>query len=184
MSTGKRLAKRSIVGTRVVAKGDSGMFCSGVIHDVKTPASCYPENNNCINLTPNTRFSVRFDEKNAHGKRDSREFAWHELVGPGFRGIQGLFLPPGQRVFLTFNGREVSGDVRLHDPNTDEVFVVIQPQGSEVSTPESLRFSDDRPRRRMPAGERERSRLPGCAPPHLYPPRFLYPYRFFADRFM
>lgn len=133
MSTGKRLAKRSIIGTRVVAKGDDGMFYSGVIHAVKTPAAAYPENNNCINLTPKTRFSVRFDVKNAVGKRDSREYAAKELVGPGFGGIQGLALPSGQGVFLTFNGREVSGKVRLHDPKTDEVFVVIQPQGSEVS---------------------------------------------------
>lgn len=144
MSTGKRLAKRSIIGTRVVAKGDDGMFYSGVIHAVKTPAAAYPENNNCINLTPKTRFSVRFDVKNAAGKRDSREYAAKELVGPGFGGVQGLVLPSGQGVFLTFNGREVGGKVRLHDPKTDEVFVVIQPQGSEVSFSSVLNFAGRR----------------------------------------
>lgn len=140
MSTGKRLAKRSIIGTRVVAPMEDGKYYSGVIYAVKTPPT-FPENNNCINLTPNTRYSVRFDlgSKGAiatmgiGGKRPSREYAAHELVGPGFRGTAGLLLAAGQRVFLTFNGREVSGEVRAHEPDQDEVLVLINPQGAEVS---------------------------------------------------
>lgn len=134
MSTGKRLAKRSIIGTRVVAPMEDGKYYSGVIYAVKTPPT-FPENNNCINLTPNTRYSVRFDLgiKGTVGKRASREYAAHELVGPGFRGTAGLVLAAGQRVFLTFNGREVSGEVRAHEPDQDEVLVLINPQGAEVS---------------------------------------------------
>jgi len=37
MSTGKRLAKRSILGTRVVAPGDDGRLYPGIIADMKTP---------------------------------------------------------------------------------------------------------------------------------------------------
>lgn len=132
MSTGKRLAKRSIIGTRVVVPGDDGMFYSGVIHAVKTPA-LYPENNNCINLTPHTRYSVRFDPKSSGGKRAPREYGAHELIGPGFRGIQGLALMTGQKVFITFNGREVNGTVINHRPDLDEVVVEISPAGTEVN---------------------------------------------------
>lgn len=38
MSTGKRLAKRSILGTKVMVPGTDDLFHSGVIQAVKTPA--------------------------------------------------------------------------------------------------------------------------------------------------
>ncbi|XP_037925234.1 zinc finger protein 704 isoform X2 [Hermetia illucens] len=161
MSTGKRLAKRSIIGTRVCAPGPDGLWYSGVIQDVKTPPSAnnLPENNNCINLTPDTKYVVRFDFKTQSCESDlslpqrrmlkymllnnispaqslrrnamTKEFQEHELIGPGFRSIIGVQLHPGQRVFLTHNGREVSGDVLTHDAEKDEVAVKITPIGSE-----------------------------------------------------
>ncbi|XP_044726630.1 zinc finger protein 395 [Chrysoperla carnea] len=131
MSTGKRLAKRSIIGTRVCAPGDNGKYYSGVIHAVKTPAT-YPENNNCINLTTNTRYSVRFDTKLAVGKRGCREYRECELIGPGFGSITGLTLMHGQKVFITFNGRETSGEVIRHQPEIDEVLILIYFQETPV----------------------------------------------------
>lgn len=128
MSTGKRLAKRSIIGTRVAALGDDGLYYSGMIQAVKTPAP-FPENNNCINLTPNTRYTVRFD-----GGKLTREYRDAELIGPGFRGMTGVRLQPAQRVFLTHNGREVRADVITHDHDTDEMRVKIHAPTSEVST--------------------------------------------------
>ncbi|XP_035430865.1 zinc finger protein 395 [Spodoptera frugiperda] len=127
MSTGKRLAKRSIIGTRVAALGDDGLYYSGMIHAVKTPAP-FPENNNCINLTPNTRYTVRFDSV----MMKNREYRDAELIGPGFRGMTGVRLKEGQRVFLTYNGREVHADVKHHDYNTDELLVQIYSPTSEV----------------------------------------------------
>lgn len=129
MSTGKRLAKRSIIGTRVAALGDDGLYYSGMIHAVKTPAP-FPENNNCINLTPNTRYTVRFDSV----MMKNREYRDAELIGPGFRGMTGVRLKEGQRVFLTYNGREVHADVKHHDYNTDELLVQIYSPTSEVSS--------------------------------------------------
>ncbi|KAF9814232.1 hypothetical protein SFRURICE_019507 [Spodoptera frugiperda] len=126
MSTGKRLAKRSIIGTRVAALGDDGLYYSGMIHAVKTPAP-FPENNNCINLTPNTRYTVRFDSV----MMKNREYRDAELIGPGFRGMTGVRLKEGQRVFLTYNGREVHADVKHHDYNTDELLVQIYSPTSE-----------------------------------------------------
>lgn len=128
MSTGKRLAKRSIIGTRVAALGEDGLYYSGMIQAVKTPAP-FPENNNCINLTPNTRYTVRFD-----GGKSSREYRDAELIGPGFRGMGGVRLRPGQRVFLTHNGREVRADVQHHDYDTNELRVTVVQPGSEVGT--------------------------------------------------
>ncbi|CAH2068723.1 unnamed protein product, partial [Iphiclides podalirius] len=126
MSTGKRLAKRSIIGTRVAALGDDGLYYSGMIQAVKTPAP-FPENNNCINLTPNTRYTVRFD-----GGKVSREYRDAELIGPGFRGLTGVRLQPGQRVFLTHNGREVRADVLCHDHETDELRVQVHLPAAEI----------------------------------------------------
>lgn len=127
MSTGKRLAKRSIIGTRVAALGDDGLYYSGMIQAVKTPAP-FPENNNCINLTPNTRYTVRFD-----GGKMSREYRDAELIGPGFRGLTGVRLQPGQRVFLTHNGREVRADVLCHEHETDELRVQVHLPAAEVN---------------------------------------------------
>lgn len=132
MSTGKRLAKRSIIGTRVCAPGEDGKYYSGVIHAVKTPAS-FPENNNCINLTPNTRYSVRFDPRQGNLGRTTAEFRESDLIGPGFRSVVGIELVAGQKCYVTYNGREVAGDVRKHHLDTDEVIIRICPPGVEVS---------------------------------------------------
>lgn len=134
MSTGKRLAKRSIVGTRVCAPGDDEKYYSGVIIAVKTPANASNnrDNANCIHLTPNTRYTVRFDTSRAVGKRAQREFRDVDLIGPGFKTLMGLKLLEGQRVFLTYNGREVSGQVVKHADEDDEVVVKIAPVGCEV----------------------------------------------------
>lgn len=132
MSTGKRLAKRSIIGTRVCAPGEDGKYYSGVIDAVKTPAS-FPENNNCINLTPNTRYSVRFDPRQGNLGRTTAEFREADLIGPGFRSVIGIELVSGQKCFVTYNGREVTGKVITHNVETDEVIIRICPPGIDVS---------------------------------------------------
>lgn len=134
MSTGKRLAKRSIIGTRVCAPGADGIWYSGVIQAVKTPPTeNQKDNTNCINLTPNTRYSVRFDSKQDISRRGlAREFRESELIGPGFKTIMDVKLKPGQKVFLTYNGRESAGELVLHDDLKDEVTVRIVPVGQEA----------------------------------------------------
>ena len=59
MSTGKRLAKRSILGTRVVAPGDDGRLYPGIIADMKTPEGGSSSTSNTSN---HIRYTVRFDE--------------------------------------------------------------------------------------------------------------------------
>ncbi|TDG47390.1 hypothetical protein AWZ03_006118 [Drosophila navojoa] len=200
MSTSRRLAKRSIIGTKVCAPGPDGLWYSGVIQDVKTPtsmsATADPMPPPTI-LTPgdaqlnaDTRYMVRFDFKtqslssasaNASVSSSSspssssssfspsstssssesvivetrraaaaanvhispaqalrrnamiKEFRESDLIGPGFRSIMSIHLQPGQRIFLTYNGREQSGDVVYHDVAKDEVLVKITTVGNEVS---------------------------------------------------
>lgn len=132
MSTGKRLAKRSIIGTRVCAQGEDGKFYSGIIHAVKTPGN----SDGFANAAGETKYSVRFDPLPGSNKRlvpAMREYRETELIGPGFQAVTGFKLLPGQKVFLTYNGREISGEVTSHQPQLDEVIVNITPQGYEGS---------------------------------------------------
>lgn len=134
MSTGKRLAKRSIIGMRICALRDDGLYYPGRIHAVKTPDSP-KDNQNCINLTPNTRYSVRFDIDASLSKIVKNEFRESELIGPGFRSLVDLNvkLNPGQKVYITFSGREHSGDVIEHDVKSDEVTIKIHTNPMEVN---------------------------------------------------
>jgi len=138
MSTGKRLAKRSIIGMRVCALAEDGLYYPGRIHAVKTPASP-KDNQNCINLTPNTRYSVRFDPNPAFGtttqhRRGIYEFSCSELIGDGFGSITDVKLKPDQKVYITHNGRETGGTVVEHDNKMDEVTIqIIQTAANEVS---------------------------------------------------
>lgn len=121
MSTGKRLAKRSIIGTRVVAPVEEGLYHSAVIHAVKSTKD--------DGGVGEAKYSVRFDDT-----RTICVFRESELIGPGFQSVNSIVLNPGQRVYLTFNGREVTGEVKRHDTAMDEVDVIICPPGHEVST--------------------------------------------------
>ena len=107
MSTGKRLAKRSILGTRIAVPGDDGLFHPAVIQAVKS------ENSN-----PNNRYSVRFDLT-----RKVKEYPESEIIGPGFSGLSGIKLRPGQIVYVTYCNREMQGSVVCHRPNIDQVIV-------------------------------------------------------------
>nr|XP_045592264.1 zinc finger protein 704-like isoform X2 [Procambarus clarkii] len=113
MSTGKRLAKRSILGTRVACCLEDGKYYAGVICAVKTSEEGGP-----------TVYTVRVE-----GDRRSREVRETDLVGSGFTPVGSVKLRAGQRVFITHNNREVSGNVLYHRPNIDEVLIsVVSPE--------------------------------------------------------
>ena len=156
MSTGKRLAKRSIIGTRVCAKWKDGIFYSGVIQEVHTPCEMQnPWEMNLLQQTPETAYKVLFDgipiatalaslEKNIYNGfentkiRAVEDFTEYHLIGagfqslPGYHALTGASLQPGQKLYLTYNGREVSGIVLNHKAEEDEVIVQISPPGHEV----------------------------------------------------
>lgn len=131
MSNNKRLAKRSIVGTRVCAPGQNQLYYSGVIQKVKTQSIGIGDNH-CIMLTPDTKYMVRFDL--GQEMMGSNEYLGSELIGPGFQSVMNLHLSPGQRIFITYNGRESVAEVLSHDFLKDEVNVRILGNSYEVST--------------------------------------------------
>lgn len=152
MSTGKRLAKRSIVGTKVVVLREDGLYypgemrCSillsflgglldrwrglyfcllpGVIQAVKT-AEVDPAKGQSVSIT---KYAVR---SMMDGQRQQlREYSEVDLIGPGFQSTAGLTLQPGQKVYVTFTGREVAGHVIKHRPDVDQVHIALQSSNS------------------------------------------------------
>ena len=109
MSTGKRLAKRSILGTRVAVPGEDGLYHPGVIQAVKTPE---------LSGNHPSRYSVRLDLT-----RKQREHPETDIIGPGFAGLTGIKLRPGQVVYVTYCNREMQGSVVCHRPNVDQVII-------------------------------------------------------------
>lgn len=110
MSTGKRIAKRSIIGTRVVAPGIDGRFYPATIQSTKHYETFQQDSQ---------RYLVKFDNS-----RKVCEFGETELVGPGFAGVSAIgTLMNGQRVYLTHGGREMEGTVLHHDERADIVTV-------------------------------------------------------------
>ncbi|XP_011335480.1 zinc finger protein 704 isoform X2 [Ooceraea biroi] len=149
MSTGKRLAKRSIIGTRVCASGEDGKYYCGAIYAVKTPqaasaaaeSSSSPSSSSSSStstlpsgksVTPKTLYSVRFDVvPGGCPPSPSTEYTDRDLIGPGFGSVTSARLVPGQKVYLTYNGREIHAEVTEHRQHLDEVDVVIAPNGQE-----------------------------------------------------
>lgn len=118
MSTGKRLAKRSILGTRVVAPGDDGRLYPGIIADMKTPEG--GSSSTSDTSTNHIRYTVRFDEN-----RKTKEFFEGEIIGPGFSSVTSSKLRPKQKVWVTNANREMEGYVLHHRPNIDQVIVQL-----------------------------------------------------------
>jgi hypothetical protein len=155
MSTGKRLAKRSIVGTKVVVLREDGLYYpgnliflnfytstsidsffifgprkKGIIQAVKT-AEMDPSRGQ---LFSHTKYAVRsIMETAGHpGRQQLLEYSEVDLIGPGFQSTAGLTLQPGQKVYITFTGREVAGHVTKHRPDVDEVHITLQVSNSVI----------------------------------------------------
>ena len=124
MSTGKRVAKRSILGTKVMVPGVDGLYRPGFIQAMKT---CEPDSSDAAAM----RYSVRLEDSGR-----VFEFAARDVVGGGgnggggaFRSVSEVQLPPGQRVFVTHNTREVTARVVRHDFATQDVLLTIDNGG-------------------------------------------------------
>ena len=154
MSSVKRIAKRSIVGTRVCVKQDNGLYIPGVIESCRSPSfgsgeatynvvankvvttngSTEAKSNNNSNSNSNSNGS---NHAEAASNKLKQECVASQIIGPGFKSVgSGLKLIPNQRVYITFNGREVSGLVINHDYSNDQVLLNIE-MGS-VSSKDSL----------------------------------------------
>jgi len=133
MSTGKRLAKRSIVGSKVVVLSEDGLYYPGVIQAVKTAEMDQVRGHAPM---PITKYAVRLEST-----RQLREYSEVDLIGPGFQSTSGITLKAGQRVYVTFAGREVAGHVTKHRPDVDEVHVTLQ--GSNSNTIEIIKRMEE-----------------------------------------
>ncbi|KAI9565804.1 hypothetical protein GHT06_009599 [Daphnia sinensis] len=146
MSTGKRLAKRSIVGTKVVVLREDGLYYPGIIQAVKT-AEMDPSRGQ---LFSHTKYAVRSTMETAghSGRQQLLEYSEVDLIGPGFQSTAGLTLQPGQKVYITFTGREVAGHVTKHRPDVDEVHITLQVSNSNsidiVKRMEEVRLMESR----------------------------------------
>ena len=68
-------------------------------------------------------------------RRGLTEYRDSELIGAGFRSLSDVRLNPGQKVYITHNGREHSGDVIEHDDENDEVNINVHSSAfNEVSS--------------------------------------------------
>ncbi|XP_038051323.1 zinc finger protein 704-like isoform X2 [Patiria miniata] len=99
----KRLAKRSIIGTRVCAPWPDGIYYPGKIR----------------NMENRSVYTICFDDGYTKAFREA------DIVGQGFRGVGSVHLKFGQKVFITNNGREMVGHVQKHKKPTNEVFIKI-----------------------------------------------------------
>lgn len=115
MSSGKRLAKRSILGARVCCPHplQDGYFLPCVIQATRTRQD---ETN---------IYSVKFADCHI------TEVTEVELVGQGFRSITSVLLKKGQKVYITLSGKEVQGVVLSHHKN-DEVLVEVRGHEEEI----------------------------------------------------
>lgn len=124
----KKLAKRSIIGTRVSAPWQDGRYHTGVIQGGKTP----------VNGGASV-FKVQFEDG------VTRYVADHDIVAFGFRNINSIPLQVGQKVYLTQNGREISGLVKYNHPansnGQDEVTILHEHAPGEVV--EIVRLRED-----------------------------------------
>lgn len=154
MSTGRRLAKRSILGTRVSAPGQDGRYYSGIIQALKTNEGDKGEN----------VYSVLFDDD----KTTTKELKESELIGPGFQSVSCIKLKPGQKVYVTHNGREVSGVVIYHWPHIDEVQIRVSVNPNETmelkKKLEEVRLLESRKSARLHDQDQDYSRLAEYGP--------------------
>ena len=107
----------------------------GVIQAVKT-AEVDPSKGQCVSIT---KYAVRSMMEPIGGQPHTgrqqpqlREYSEVDLIGPGFQSTAGLTLQPGQKVFVTFTGREVAGHVTKHRPDVDEVHITLQASNAVI----------------------------------------------------
>ena len=103
----RRLAKRSIIGTRVCAPLQDGRLHPGVIQSTQTG----PNGNELYIVSFDDGYSAIFNETN--------------IAGPGFQNISNLRLLPKQQVFITNNGRECAGTVIHHNLAKEEIKIQV-----------------------------------------------------------
>ncbi|XP_076083148.1 zinc finger protein 704-like isoform X1 [Mytilus galloprovincialis] len=110
MFTNRRLAKRSIIGTKISALWQDGRYYPGSIQNYTAEES----------MVFGPSYAIQFDD----GHR--KEVRANEIIGPGFQTLSSVKLKNGQKLYLTLNGREVPGIVIDHDREHDVVIINVK----------------------------------------------------------
>jgi len=146
MFSTRRLAKRSIVGTRVCAPWSDERYYPGYIQSTQT----WPNGEDV--------YTIVFDDGYQKVCRDM------EIIGPGFQTIHVARLKKGQKVYLTHRGREVSGTVVEYDPERDEVVVDVRDEIELVRKLEDVRLMESRKSARLQDQDTDYSRMADLHP--------------------
>lgn len=110
----RRRPKNSLLGVRVSAPWKDGYFYSGVIEAVKSK----PTGENTYTILFEDGYIAEVDEG--------------EIVGPGFHAVSATALRNGQRVFISFKGREVAARVLKTRSEFNEVLVQLLDQQDTI----------------------------------------------------
>lgn len=146
------------MGTRVSAPGQDGRYYPCIIQASKIIAKGVGRvDPNGHHVENENMYSVIFEN---HTTSELKE---NEIVGPGFQNISSLKLKPGQKVFITHNGREISGSVICHWPHIDEVQIKVLVNADEhmdlKKKLEEVRLLESRKSARLHDQDQDYSRL-------------------------
>ncbi|GAB1597744.1 zinc finger protein 704-like [Argonauta hians] len=176
----RRLAKRSIVGTKISAACQDGRFYTGVIQAVRSSPDAGETSDNTrinreYNINSPNRFSVTpgilpassYCVKFENGQ--IQEVDSKSIIGPGFQTMSSVHLLEGQKVYVTLNGREVTGLVQRHDLQNNEVVIWIKTANScevlEISKKlDDVRLLESRKSARLVDQDQDYSKLADFQP--------------------
>ena len=111
----RRRPKNSLLGIRVCAPWKDGYFYCGVIEAVKSK----PTGENTYTLLFDDDYIAEVDEE--------------QIVGPGFNSTSVVPLKTGQRVYITYQDREVAALVVKSRTEFNEVLVRISDQQDMIA---------------------------------------------------
>lgn len=115
MFSNRKLAKRSIIGTKICALWQDGRYYPGTIQNYSGDEG----------LVFGPTYNIQFDDGYI------KEVRVNEIIGPGFQTLSSSNLKHGQKLFLTLNGREVPGIVVNHDKISDVVLINVKMSNGE-----------------------------------------------------
>eukprot|EP00096_Caligus_rogercresseyi_P010013 TRINITY_DN3518_c0_g1_i2.p1 TRINITY_DN3518_c0_g1~~TRINITY_DN3518_c0_g1_i2.p1 ORF type:complete len:400 (+),score=99.81 TRINITY_DN3518_c0_g1_i2:427-1626(+) len=149
MSSGKRIPKRSLLGSRVMAprRDRDGLFHPGILQAQKGP-----------DLFSSEKFIIKFDEDSV-----CSSFLGKELMGPGFNPVQAIKLLPGQIVYVTQNQREIQGTVIRHDFQNQDVIINASEGEPLLKKIEDIRLIESRKSARLINSDTDFSKLADIA---------------------
>lgn len=151
MFNNRKLAKRSIIGTKVSALWQDGRFYPGSIRNYSAEES----------LVFGPTYTIQFDDGY------SREVRANEIIGPGFQSLSSVKLKSGQKLYLTLNGREVPAILMEHDNSRDVVIINVKMyNGEEIEIErrtEEVRLIESRKSARLVDQDTDYSKLADIA---------------------